>query len=235
MSTLVETTALSDYISAHDSLLSQLPGQFTIKDLENRFAFASDSAACLAGYKTGAQMQGLNCYDLKNPMVDYADKLTENNLKLMRQTKLKRFIYLCKDAGGNTSTMLMSKKPILDSNSQVIGLYSTVEKLSAECSMIETVAHHGLSIEKPFFEITNQYGHLDLSRREVECFFFLLRGRSNNDIAKRLTLSKRTVDTYIENIKNKLNCNSRTEIFDYAYARGYMYILPEMFFRQSSS
>ncbi|MCE5315895.1 MAG: LuxR C-terminal-related transcriptional regulator [Parachlamydia sp.] len=51
-----------------------------------------------------------------------------------------------------------------------------------------------------------------LSRREKECLQLFLEGHTAAETAALLTLSRRTVETYFENIKDKLGCNSKAEI-----------------------
>lgn len=52
-----------------------------------------------------------------------------------------------------------------------------------------------------------------LSRRERECLALLRKGHSCAMIASLLELSQRTVEHYIESVKNKLGLESRAELF----------------------
>lgn len=65
---------------------------------------------------------------------------------------------------------------------------------------------------------TNQERSLldGLSNRELEIFTLIGQGLHPRDIAKRTGISQRTVETHRENIKNKLNFRSTTELFHYA-------------------
>lgn len=55
-----------------------------------------------------------------------------------------------------------------------------------------------------------------LSSREMECLAWLLKGQTARQMGEHLYLSARTVEGYLENIKNKLGCKSKTEIFTQA-------------------
>jgi len=55
-----------------------------------------------------------------------------------------------------------------------------------------------------------------LSSRERDCLRLLLRGNSAKDTATELNLSQRTVEFYLENVKNKLNCGGKRELFSVA-------------------
>ena len=55
-----------------------------------------------------------------------------------------------------------------------------------------------------------------LADRELEVFQFIGNGYSTSDIAKRLNLSIKTIDTYRLRIKNKFNMKSSAELVKYA-------------------
>lgn len=50
------------------------------------------------------------------------------------------------------------------------------------------------------------------SKREKECIQFLLMGMTAKEIAKKLQLSHRTVESYLENIKYKTECPSKSQL-----------------------
>lgn len=56
-----------------------------------------------------------------------------------------------------------------------------------------------------------------LSSRELEVMSYLLHGGSAHYIANQLHLSKRTIEHYIENIKNKLQCQSKFDLISIAH------------------
>lgn len=51
-----------------------------------------------------------------------------------------------------------------------------------------------------------------LSRREKECLALYLKGETAKSMAVSLELSQRTVESYLENAKNKLNCYRKEEL-----------------------
>lgn len=61
------------------------------------------------------------------------------------------------------------------------------------------------------------FNHLNLeipkiSNREKECLLLYLQGETGNSISETLNLSPRTVESYLVNLKNKLNCHNKTEL-----------------------
>ncbi len=55
-----------------------------------------------------------------------------------------------------------------------------------------------------------------LTRRERECLQLLLQGKTAKETATMLDLSPRTVESYFENIKKKLSCSNKGELFSKA-------------------
>jgi two-component system response regulator NreC len=61
-----------------------------------------------------------------------------------------------------------------------------------------------------------------LTAREREVLVLIAEGLMNRDIAERLTISVKTVERHRENIMNKLNLHSRTELVKYAIRKGFI-------------
>jgi non-specific serine/threonine protein kinase len=59
-----------------------------------------------------------------------------------------------------------------------------------------------------------------LTRRELDVLRLLAEGSSNRDVAARLTISLRTVETHVERILRKLNVANRRQATVWAYAHG---------------
>jgi len=62
-----------------------------------------------------------------------------------------------------------------------------------------------------------------LSNREREVLHLAAEGLTNAEIAERLVISPRTVETHRANLMHKLNLHSQTDLIRYALQRG---ILP---------
>lgn len=60
--------------------------------------------------------------------------------------------------------------------------------------------------------INTSAGKTHISSREVECLYLLSKGHTVKEIAQILDISPRTVDTYIERLKQKLQCNFKSEL-----------------------
>ena len=64
-------------------------------------------------------------------------------------------------------------------------------------------------------ELIDRFDMINLSKRQSECYYYILRGYSNADISNILFISKRTVDFHCEKIKDTLGLQKRTEMIEY--------------------
>jgi len=64
------------------------------------------------------------------------------------------------------------------------------------------------------------------SKRELDCIRYLLLGNSMRETGDKLLISPRTVETYIENVKNKLGCNKKSELIAELLKNGFTHNLP---------
>jgi DNA-binding CsgD family transcriptional regulator len=83
----------------------------------------------------------------------------------------------------------VQKSPAIDENGKIVGLTGV---------WIDVPSNHSLL--------------LAFSLREKQCLEDIVSGKSSRESAERLGLSRRTVESYIENIKNKLNCKNKSEL-----------------------
>ena len=60
----------------------------------------------------------------------------------------------------------------------------------------------------------------DLSPREIDVLRLMASGKSNQEIADALFISRNTVSTHVRNILTKIGCANRTEAAAYALRHG---------------
>lgn len=107
--------------------------------------------------------------------------------------------------------------PLYDHNGQYIGVCGVA--VDVTCKDILTQASKYLFTYFPKnkqsrFYLKGRHKNVYLTRREAECAFYLLKGKTSKETAKLLNISYRTVEDIIQKIKNKLNINYRSELFE---------------------
>lgn len=60
--------------------------------------------------------------------------------------------------------------------------------------------------------LKEDYPNITFTDREMETLFYTLVGYTSKEVGKQLDLSHRTIESYLDVIKEKLGCNSKSEI-----------------------
>ncbi len=68
-------------------------------------------------------------------------------------------------------------------------------------------------------EVSNS-AHISLSAREMEIIGLVADGLTNQEIAERLTISKRTVDNHVSNMFTKTGSKNRVALLNWAMDHG---------------
>lgn len=111
---------------------------------------------------------------------------------------------------------LSIRMPWYDNENKIIGLFGfsiSLGKAPLAESLLQ-IAELGLlnSGNKINANIGSETNNVYLSKRQMACARLLLSGMTMKEIAARLNLSHRTVESYIENIKTKMRCQNKTEL-----------------------
>lgn len=169
------------------------------KDLNSRFLGCNQKFLASTGRNTQQNFVESSDYDM--PWAQkYADIYIKDDQNVM-ETGIPRINYkeLHQQLDGTIKTVLVSKIPLYDEYKQVKGLLGF---------------YIDISIQEIFTTIR-------LSKRQMECLFYLVRGMSAKQIARKLNLSNRTVEDYLENLKLKFDCTHRSDLVIKAIEMGF--------------
>lgn len=149
----------------------------------------------------------------------FATILMENNLKAMKYNT--QIIVEERADFPNTSKIhaLSFKSPCYGENDKLLGVfgYSIIESVDPLADSLTLINKFNLQYQPPppTPTATKHTALFDtLTKREIEILGYVMRGETAKSIARKLNLSARTVETFIANIKKKLNVNSKTALID---------------------
>lgn len=66
-------------------------------------------------------------------------------------------------------------------------------------------------IRRYIYEVGDDQG-IKLTQRELSCVMYLLQNKTAQETAELMNLSRRTVESYLDNIKIKLNCDTKADL-----------------------
>lgn len=218
----------TDSLNLNVRNILQLPCNvyFTEKNLV--IASTNEITANLCGYDSVKSIIGKNVFSIGDKKSVYAainnDKITMSSQKLLIRDEeiILPFNNLL------IQQCLTIKLPWYDENGKILGIigFSIVygrDNFAEALSEITQLDLLNSSLKNPHSLLKNslQIGNVTLTRRETECVKLCVRGKTAKEIGLLLGLSSRTVECYLENIKNKLNVTSKNDlinkVFDYLY------------------
>lgn len=221
------------------SFLMQFPGIVLYKDKNSRFLGCSSEFSNLLGYKKPELAIGSTDYELPCDAVKNANAYLAEDQRVIKENKKLSFLQISRFADGLTQALYYEKAPLINfKKSQVVGVLcqgfaikgaflSNIYKVFSAMSnrqQFKTAWLGNYTIETEVDCLSN------FSQREMECLFYLLRGKSAKEIAKTLAISSRTVETYLENLKFKTNSQSKGELINFCFQQGYQNKMPQSIF-----
>ena len=130
---------------------------------------------------------------------------------------------------GSTMLHLCQKVPLYNEKGKITGVGGIGLELTRNNykNIIPLLAFAGLNIENFIATLHKKnpdfvYGKIDLSKRQAQIISLLLRGYSAELTAKELKLSKRTIESYLIRLKEKLECKNKYELINKAFELGFI-------------
>lgn len=91
----------------------------------------------------------------------------------------------------------------------------------------EQMYHSKAKPRQASYFLVKQFDGLQLTQRQSECLYLLLHGNTGKQIAARLCLSVRTVETYIDQLKRQFQCYSKSQLIEKSLSLGLLQYIPE--------
>ncbi|NRA46303.1 MAG: hypothetical protein HRU09_15225 [Oligoflexales bacterium] len=213
-----------------------LPSFTELRSTEGELIIGNDKNISLQGFKSLYEAEGTTYLDFKCDAGAMHESFSaQTKLAIERKGKPQNFLTYCKYSNDQWIATFGSNTLI----------YKDQKPYGVLCSM-EPVENNGMldlsrfvftenfqsikSKDQFSFTINGFKDDFDLTEREKQVVFHLIRGRTSKTIADRLKITKRTVDFHLDNLKTKLNCPNKEALVEKLIAEGFMSLLPESMF-----
>lgn len=205
------------------SLLDYLPGLIGWKDANRHYLGANKALLTIKGFSEAEEIVGKTDEEITPWLVEDNLMYQQQDLHVLKGEKISMAHIDVK----TNEIFLLQKYPLTDHSTNVTGLiYQCHPAHKSEVISMLKQLDTQLNINANHYTLNNHQNKYQLTHRECECVFLLIRGKSAKEIGAILALSKRTVESYVENIKNKMNCKNKAEILVEAVLSGYHTYLP---------
>lgn len=224
--------ALEVIVDGIRPMLQNMPGYHFVKDLDSCYVEISHDAANLVKMKREAI---INRSDYEMPWERVARQFQINDATAIVENISDVFEPLPLELKTFFVTRCI-KFPIHDQHKNVVGIvgqtyvFSETKTMTAALNALRVYDNHPVSelTKKSEAYTVGEYPlHYQFTTRETECLFLMIRGKTAKQIGKFLAISHRTVESYIEKIKQKMNVFSRSEIIEHAEKLGLLSIIPK--------
>jgi DNA-binding CsgD family transcriptional regulator len=215
-------------------LIHQLPSLIVVMDQQSKFLFSNECTAELFGYANQDEMIGHDAYDIRceasacAPEFIKQDQFVRNNLKQLTMLEIHGY-------ANTDERIFLAKKVPFTLNGELMG--TLCQCISTQPEVLGRIASCLVESDKKYYNkqqknertyaINTLVSGDQLTTREMDCIFYLMRGKTMKEIAKIIGLSWRTVEVYIARIKMKWGCVTKGDLINYATEHGYLGYIPD--------
>ncbi len=222
-----------NHLNALDIMDQLSSATFGVKDRDGRYLFANKKILeqCRLKYREDIIGQHNREVFLKEES-SLIHTYEEQDMAVIQEEKEVSVLNTWTKPDGTLEIFIGSKAPYRDNQGACIGLIGQSTQLKT--GSLHNLGKYLFSSSQRFiknrahaFSIQSHLPNHQLSTRESECLFYLLRGKSAKETGLLLTISPKTVETHLQHIRDKFGCQNKSQLIEKALAEGLLFFLPE--------
>lgn len=196
---------------------------FWVKDNNLNYLDCNERFAEMAGADSAFQMKGKS--DLQMCWSESADFYRMKDASVLKGSY---YISSCEEVRnfkGEIIKMITVRSPYYGQSGECLGVIGTGVQITQKCL---NKKDERCEIKNSVFQLGEEFCNEYLTKRELDVLKYVLLGHTSKVVAKLLNLSPRTVESYIQILKEKLQCNSKADIISTAIKAGFYYLIEEV-------
>lgn len=208
------------------SLIDSLPCIYILKDIHSNYLCFNQEALRVSQISKREGVIGKT--DIDMPWREFSDRYMDQDKRVMRGETLFNIDPTIR-TDGSKILLLTKKAPIYSNSGKIIAVSGVSFELSRDkfSNLLTLLASSGLTFSDFSFDSQERssqfrYEDIEFSPRQAQVVGRLLRGHSAESASKALNISRRTVETHIENIKNILNYDKKSDLINMAFEKGFI-------------
>lgn len=216
----------------HHKTFSNLPLDMGWVRTNGEVAYFTNVPIKNAGYKSIDNVVGIKYYDYKSELSQLHESFRENDLNVI-ETKTKSQNIVVSDNLEQTRKIFLTETTLWQYNNNIkgivfIGIDITNSILNKQIITLLSVLKHYTNKKTIFLNIKeNIENNYHISKREYQCLFLALQGKTAKETAKILNISPRTVEIHIQKVKDKLQCKNKLQLIEFAVSNNILYKVPQ--------
>lgn len=199
------------------NIIPNFPGYFVLKNDQSIIMSCSQQYAHITGFNSHKNLIGLTSADLRCPLADLAENFhIEDAFALQKGsfTVIDQYFLAHKVE----KILLVQKQTLLDCKTQQKAILAHAIDISNTSHAIDIKSLIKLENKKNDNQLISwhlgDYDNFNLTKKEKECLFYVIQGKTAREISTIMCRSKRTIEMHINNIKQKFNVNSKALLFE---------------------
>ncbi len=212
-------------------VLNTLPDYFCWKGLDLRYAMMNNATAKLFGFEnSNVSFNKISDHQLNCDAANLAAEFQCDDNYVLNTGKDLHILNFCQYENNDWRLLFGQKSLVYGDNNEKKGVYGRFLDVT-NCPLFKIAFGIGeLNRHQVTYIVKDRFDDFNLSERESEIVFHLIRGRSAKETALLVNLSVRTVEKHLDRIKHKMNCHSRSQLIDKAWSHGLKSYLPSSLF-----
>lgn len=205
-----------------EEIFDQLNLYVWAKDKSYRYLYCNERYAEAAGLDSPHQIIGKS--DDQLPWRNLADYFKAGDYGVL-QGNVRVNVPEMSDTLNNITDILVSENQLLNRAGECLGIVGSFVDITGK-QLVKKSGYYNSTFDR--FCLGEDFNNIYLSSREIAVFKRLLLGYSSRQSGELLKISTKTVESYIDTIKLKLQCKSKGEIIATAIQFGLTHILNQV-------
>lgn len=203
-----------------EKLLNQHNLYIWAKDKSCRYIYVNENYAAAAGLDSPNQMIGKT--DDQMPWRSLADDFKQGDYDVMRGVTRINSVEKSDTVNGVTD-ILVTETQLLDANENVIGVQGSFVDITGK-RLTEKNGYYDSDEKRYYLEGKGLWGTY-LTERELLIFKFVLKCWSGPEIARKLFLSEKTIESYFRVLRQKLGAKNKHDLLTVAIRLGLTHLI----------
>lgn len=221
--------------------VTQLPGLVIAKDNCSNYISISNEFAKLLGWKSAHECSGRTDYEIPCAAAQFAQQFIKMDQDTIH-SGVKMLALDIQPYSAGWKLLLVERNPIKNHDGIVEGLFNQcidVSEIGLFKNYLQVYQHDlkllGKQANPTSYVLTHVHSSLSLTEKQENCLFLLIRGKTTKEIAKQLGVSPRTIESHLDAMKIKLNCDNKSALIEKAIDHGFLFYIPKLFQTNNTS
>lgn len=203
-----------------EQILNQLNLFLWAKDTKYKYIYCNEHYAEAAGLDSPNQIVGKS--DEQLPWRTLSDYFKVGDYGVL-QGNVRSNVQEVSETINNIKDILVSENQLINNNGKCIGIVGSFIDITGK-QLIKKCGYYDAERNR-YYLGTEDFNNVYLYGREIEVFKKILLGYSARQIADVIKISNKTIESYIDSIKVKLQAKTKGEIIATAIQFGLTHIL----------